>query len=455
MNGPSYYACSLPNEITLEILDHAHSSSLADSTLPSNDFPVIASRVCRRWRTLLLGHTTFWSNVRIRLWRPKDLDKAQVYLARSGRCSLDVTIDSGTAGTVDVRQVHHAMYLLIPNISRWRRFVALVDSVELVERVISVLRERRAELLETFELHNVGTEEGCFIPFNLMLRALSQGTPKLRGFCIGNIFLEHIEGLQGVSSLLQGLSTLELYSSGGDAILQHIFNSLLEASPRLENLVLYGFDVLAPPAAQEVEPPRLSALRRLCIGWFPQGLQNPDANIIRQPWTLVTAPCLHDLKVVGQVRDYLRFLSRTAQSYPSITSLTFDHRSYVSRNPRPTGNIFKIIVSFPNLQHLTVVSSRPRFLANFLTCEDVDPEIRRMLIKSFSVDICQAQRLLSLLKLLRVSHLRLLSGSLQHGSEISKEILDSLAARVCRLDLVPDGIAEEKGCRYLQSRCDD
>ncbi|EIN07933.1 hypothetical protein PUNSTDRAFT_135452 [Punctularia strigosozonata HHB-11173 SS5] len=444
----------LPDDIILEIIDHVHSRTLCDSIL-LNNWPVVASRVCRRWRALLLGHTRYWSDVRIRLWIPIDLNKAQVYLARSGECPLDVRLYSGTTGAVDVRQVHHAMYLLIPQLFRWRRFVAVVDGAELAERIITVLRERRAEWLETFEIHNSGIDDGPSLCSDRLVLALSGGVPALKCHRLGSLGLTWTSA-SGPIPLLQGLTTLELYSDGCDEMPTQTFKDLLAASPRLEHLVLHGYMIVrAPGEPERVEACHLSEMRRLVIGWLPD---HDEIDSYRRPWLLIKWTKLQELKVVGDILDFLGNLSEEIVDYSPITTLILQETVAWHHLPRYP-SLLTVLATFRGLRHMCAVTSSKRsrrFLRHFLAPE-VDPSRnRRMAVQSLTIPVSEAHLLRKLFGFLAIEHLRLLADP-RYDFSADAATLDYLAAHVCRVErkMVGDsegsGVPDEEGVQYLPS----
>ncbi|KAF8890026.1 hypothetical protein CPB84DRAFT_1785219 [Gymnopilus junonius] len=97
--------------------------------VPSSNFQVVVSHVCRHWRQVALSTSTLWTTLHFR--DPTHLHRAKTYLSRCSTSQtylLDVLVDTVAAEdhvpglTLYNEELHSIFQIIIPHIKRWRAF---------------------------------------------------------------------------------------------------------------------------------------------------------------------------------------------------------------------------------------------------------------------------------------------------------------------------------------------
>ncbi|KAJ7159753.1 hypothetical protein C8R46DRAFT_1287355 [Mycena filopes] len=116
---------NLPDEVLATILKLATDFPpfALVRTLP---FPVVAGRVSRRWRSVVLGSPELWTTIRI-FDNSRSCHWAAVFAKRSHPSPLDITINVQSYGHSNpwdpgYRALQNALAIVGPHIARWRTF---------------------------------------------------------------------------------------------------------------------------------------------------------------------------------------------------------------------------------------------------------------------------------------------------------------------------------------------
>ncbi|KAF5382691.1 hypothetical protein D9615_003078 [Tricholomella constricta] len=133
--------CSLPVELLTRIfiLGAGYDFPYAESpfllkpdqdyyAIPSSNFQLIASHVCRHWRQVALQTSSLWNILHFR--EPIHLPRAKEYLARCSRSrhSLDILVDTVAERehipgvTLCREEIHQVFSIICPYVKRWRSF---------------------------------------------------------------------------------------------------------------------------------------------------------------------------------------------------------------------------------------------------------------------------------------------------------------------------------------------
>jgi hypothetical protein len=137
--------------------------STNDPDAPS-PFPVIASHVCRFWRSVALGSPSLWTIITF----PKRLQykRPTIWLERSKSLPIDITVN-----VFSETHVSTVLDIIMPHVTRWRKLKVAVDQNVLMDMVLTRLAQcTGAPLLEILILryfkYNRGSTQSSLVPFH-------------------------------------------------------------------------------------------------------------------------------------------------------------------------------------------------------------------------------------------------------------------------------------------------
>ncbi|KAJ7887382.1 hypothetical protein B0H13DRAFT_892533 [Mycena leptocephala] len=123
-----YPVLTLPNEITSEIFVHFLPVYPRFPPLTGILSPTLLTQICRRWREIALGTPALWRAI-VLLDEPDDIppehqaDISHVWLSRSGRCPLSISLDENYDGNAV-----HLLAVVVPHRERWEYLKLRVSS---------------------------------------------------------------------------------------------------------------------------------------------------------------------------------------------------------------------------------------------------------------------------------------------------------------------------------------
>ncbi|KAF9473781.1 hypothetical protein BDN70DRAFT_925004 [Pholiota conissans] len=312
--------------------------------------PLVLTRVCRRWRTLVVGNPTLWTRVHV---RPCALDpiRVRLWLARSAALPLQVTIchefvrnqawDASSINTMTVSLVQE----LLPHLHRIQvlRTQLAFDTLPTLVNADGLINMRLLEQLDLL----IDEPNGIFVPYPGMLLA-----PKLKDIRVRDITL-----LLRVFSD-RALRTIESLTIEGCTVWMYpdFFPHLLSTCAQLRTCNLTFPNSLFFPSMQTIELP---ALISLSLEW-PYLF---DPTIL---FGALRAPNLHSLRLVHQTRqlglpaNLLASLRPLAQSTPALRDLTVEGCSLIAPN-----EAYALLAECRALERLSILHCRrsDRFLA--------------------------------------------------------------------------------------------
>lgn len=239
--------CRLPVELIARIFHLGVLSAPHPDHVPAHEpsFEVLVSHVCRYWRAVALSTPSLWAIIVFRYFT--DLDRAQVYLSRTGSAQLlDIHVDTcaeneHVPGLTLFRDEFQPVFdIVVPHIARWRSLSLKVRDLICKGGARAVLSTcgpaPHLEHLQLWHIQDWGTAEGLFnaigpppvIVFNGSLPSLS------------SLSLIGVNVPWAQSPFLTGLCSLELALHSDDVRIPYpIWYRMLEESPHLERLSLH------------------------------------------------------------------------------------------------------------------------------------------------------------------------------------------------------------------------
>ena len=308
-NSTAAIAC-LPDEVLTEIFRHLDGGW--DAKLP---FLVNASQVIRRWRTVALSTPTLWSKIELRPTSRSGLyqtDLIKEYLSRSSAGLLDIYIYMGEQqDTAPVEK------LLIPQISRWKRFVVESAGELAVQVFVRSLRDLSAPCLEHLQIDLEIDDEQYEWLWRGEGHTLGGGAPAM--YCLETRGINMQRWLPPLGAV-KSLYMADCYSA---TLLNHSqFREMLTALTSLTHLELEGMINCGP--SDDVTPIEMPSLLSLCV--LPPDFVNP-VHYVRNIFTTISAPALQTLclkKVHGQQFRVFLETFRGVACHPTLTTLTLE-----------------------------------------------------------------------------------------------------------------------------------
>ncbi|KAH9942884.1 hypothetical protein B0H21DRAFT_506571 [Amylocystis lapponica] len=287
-------------------------------------FELLVSHVCCRWRAIALQTPALWANITFAAEdEGNDYALAREYLERSKTVpisiSVDFTVDDDDSELIlnmGVETIKTIMECIIPHLSHWRSFEAMVSVYDLMNAILVKLGDcDGAPLLEVLELYHHHEDEDddydrfrpeCFKeqPFVLF----GGDVPRLTHVALWGVHLDWTR-----SRFLSGLTDLELaYHAENVRPSYADFARILRTSPELTTLSI----CTSGPAGGPVE-------------WF-ESLQKADGNEVEMPTsssavvtTTLTLDSVKELVLAYHEYEYIMpLLDRLA--LPNLTSLALD-----------------------------------------------------------------------------------------------------------------------------------
>ncbi|KAJ7046219.1 hypothetical protein C8F04DRAFT_1063691 [Mycena alexandri] len=245
---PQYTVSDLPDEVLATILKFVANSPLP-SFSRSPPSPVVAGRVSRRWRTVVLGSPELWTNIRIFGDGLRSCHWAAVFAQRSQPYPLDISInlesyvhvtemDGYSWGYVKPIPLSNALAAVSLHIGRWRTFALRGWSNQLEEFCRFVVQSPpTASCLESAHLSAVDQEDyGEYVQLHALGDFLAGG--HFRSFRT-NLLLEPTR-----LAAFGAVQSLDIdFNRAGMANAAHSpeFRQLLGSSSVLETFVIRNF----------------------------------------------------------------------------------------------------------------------------------------------------------------------------------------------------------------------
>ncbi|KAF9562605.1 hypothetical protein CPC08DRAFT_706641 [Agrocybe pediades] len=231
----------------------------AYNPLPSSNFQVVVSHVCRHWRQTAIATQSLWTILHFR--HPSHIKRGRIYLARS--CSsptrlLDILIETVSfeehddGRTLYDKELNQIFLTIIPQIRRWRTFHLKISDNKCKGTARLYLGTcGPAPFLETLQLYhfeNYRTVEGLFqATYRPPVAIFGNSLPRLKNLSLIGVNLQW-EKIQ----YLHGLHHLELaLHSENVRISYKIWDRMLRSCPELKTLSLH----YSGPKKEIDEPP--------------------------------------------------------------------------------------------------------------------------------------------------------------------------------------------------------
>ncbi|KAG8926616.1 hypothetical protein FRC01_008621 [Tulasnella sp. 417] len=307
----------------------------------ARDFPIIASHVCRTWRSYALDTGLLWATLEFHGPEPhRAITKYKVWLERTRGSPLDIFIGSQPFKGASVKHAKSIMRLIMPHVSRWRSFQVGDVPEKIIRLICDGLRDVSAPMLEVLEV--VGAKH--IDPYEAFIAS----TLKLKPFDCGEaaglkqLVLEgypHVHLVNRFSTLqalqLRNASFFKAGATDNLRTIKHILSSL----PGL--LTLYfdcGIRGSIPNTLQlspqlNTPPPRIHhpSLVKLAI-YLPNGDRDAILSSLDLPKVQYFFTRLHFEGVLG-----LNLLPILSQCHPftNLISLRIGGRAFFAAGPPP------------------------------------------------------------------------------------------------------------------------
>jgi hypothetical protein len=215
--------------------------------------PVTLTHVCARWRSLARLTSKLWSRISVRRPQAHNIPMLAVWLQRSGRKPLDLTIiqDSNDVNTRNTSAIRDIFYLILNQCHRWRSLTLQLyaDTGPLFLSIYEHRRWNGLSLLEGVEIH---TLEDWTARESEALCSFLYSSPKLQRLTFGN--LREVPELLWAAPLAQ-VTHLDLDRLRADQL--HV---LLSSSPSLANLSIETLAAAERPEFSKVHHASLQTL---------------------------------------------------------------------------------------------------------------------------------------------------------------------------------------------------
>ncbi|KAF8516337.1 hypothetical protein BU17DRAFT_92906 [Hysterangium stoloniferum] len=286
------------------------------------DFQVLVSHVSQLFRDVALHTPSLWTLVRVPDLTPRRLDYLRTFLGRSGSSSsLEIILDCVQCYPLEHDDIDTAMAMMVPHISRLRRFTARFDAFDAMHNVLKNLT-RPAPLLEALELSlDCGRrfdETSAFEPSSLRapLKLFDGHVPRLSALALDGVHVAWDQcNFQDIYDIHLGFHTHDVRPSWP------VFKAIMDASPCLTILDLRGSAPIissVPAEAFACTPARMESLMDMRISDISADYA---ANLI----SLFVAPNLQFLALTNLKNDdYSSLLDRIAGPpalFPNLESL--------------------------------------------------------------------------------------------------------------------------------------
>ncbi|KAF5319290.1 hypothetical protein D9619_008696 [Psilocybe cf. subviscida] len=354
----------LPQEIQELILEMAQMERykiLSDGTVSMpylNDTPLVASHVCRQWRSMVFGNPLWWSSIVIA--PPFHLDRIELHLQRSQECPLDLRVfvhlthgylivsqheEVDTSHLPSLDQFEAVCRLLSRHLRRCRR-IQLEGVFDRGQQYAFLMGDSVAHLdLPDLEVFIFDGEFRDSTDLPSAQRALFTAAPRLRELRLGGIGLMYY-----TPPPMGNVTTLHLARGMEDGHLSFPeLGEMLANCPRLTDLAIYD-DLLRRSSFLEEE-------LRLCSVPFLEELQiYGNMLMVSEILMFLIAPRLRELIIAPYaVGDLTLLLSypgnRFTTQFPNIVSLTL-----APAHPEAFGALHTASICFPHVERLVLAN---------------------------------------------------------------------------------------------------
>jgi hypothetical protein len=314
--------------------DRSRASRLDQPKERTTPFELLVSSVSRRWRYVALQTPQLWTVLVVdALGLPHDL--YDLYLYRSKKCSLDITLDCSYTDSLteldcDINVKRH-LQRLIPHVDRWRKFT--VRSGHIGSR-LSPLCHLRAPALETLMLH------------------FSTGEPRMELFSGGAPRLSSLE-LTGANFRppLGAIKYLKLSRSFLDPLLS--YDQLSQLIQPMRSLTCLSIAAVIVSDGGNHPPIELQSVLALHIHF---NHRDTDSSALR----ILDFPAVETLTIHSITKVAIRALTRSHRTYPHVESLTLVSDSeYGDREIMPVTPTLDFISLLPKVRDVVFQGTDP------------------------------------------------------------------------------------------------
>ncbi|KDR82029.1 hypothetical protein GALMADRAFT_240466 [Galerina marginata CBS 339.88] len=330
----------LPTEVTCMILQFAVGSGYHISGQKRRYFEVIASHVCRQWRSIALTYSRLWA--RFCYVGPKtflnDMDRLDAYLNRSVSHELELWLDFRMT---PIQNELDLLEMALGQIERWKCFVVSSGGEDSLFGIHSRIGHLGAPKLEHFSfVCEVFSPSGPHIPIsNLEPTLFTNGAPKLQSVVLGRSSAICLPSLSNITTLC-----LETLHEGMAIAFPWSTFHLILTLPLLSNLSLAG-DVVAHPHASATSPITMGNLLHFRCG---------GCGVLPFFLPLLRAPLLQTLIIQNDGFNdlFLESVGASAEPYAfpalqtiSLLNITFDTLAAAWYFARMTESATEILLS--------------------------------------------------------------------------------------------------------------
>ena len=303
-------------------------------------FELLVSSVSRRWRYVALQTPQLWTVLVVGAVRlPHDL--YDLYLYRSKKCSLDITLDCSNGhglSELDCEiNVERHLERLIPHVGRWRKFTVRSPSGS----CLSPLSHLRAPALETLILDFSNGRPG--------MELFSGGAPRLSS-------LELTEA--NFRPPLAAIKYLKLSRSFfGPLFSYDQFSRLIQP---MRSLTCLSIAAVIVSDWTNHSPIELQSVLTLHI-YF--NYRDTDSNTLR----ILDFPAVETLTIHSSTKVAVEALTQSHRTYPHVQSLTLaNDLEYGDRDNTPVTPTLDFISLLPNVRDVVFQGTDPIPILNAL-----------------------------------------------------------------------------------------
>ncbi|KIM82282.1 hypothetical protein PILCRDRAFT_474910 [Piloderma croceum F 1598] len=289
------------------------------------------SHVSTFWRDVAIDTPSLWTTVLVHPTQPSEL--MQIYLSRSKTYPLDVVVNHGAGGFVDISEA--CLNMIISHVDRLRS-LHVAGPINDIYRTLSLFHHLAAPQLKELVLRGRGLE---WQPYDRAPHIFAGGAPALSSLRLNGI------GLRTCLPPLSAITSMSLYDLQLSGLwkYQH-FLTVLSSTPLLAELSIHGL-LVDHWEAHANGPVQLHSLRSLWLS----GLDTHVSHILYS----LSLPHIKFLSLnhltPSTNQGIFRLNSSGTPRYPTVLSLVF------TRTVSFTG--FSSLL--PSLTHLTILHCNP------------------------------------------------------------------------------------------------
>lgn len=330
--------------------------------VPSANFQLLVSHVCRQWRQIALRTSSLWTRLHFR--EPSHLSRAQAFLERSRgpafAQTLDILVDTVSKEehipgvNLYKEQLHAVFQLIVPHVYRWRAFHLKIrdhDCKAVARFYLSSCGP--APCLETLQLYHFEdyrTSQNLYLAtYRPPVVVFSNHLPRLT-----NVSLIGVNLPWEKSPYLVGLRNLELALHSDNIRPPYgSWDAILRNSPALTSLTLhYSGPRLANGDAATIWP---STKERLCLQSLEElTLTDLDPDYLCLLMERMVMPSVMRLSLDLPEQDFTSFVELISGG----PHLTYNHRGQVDDTQDvDASSLSSASISTPSPSHSSVVNA--------------------------------------------------------------------------------------------------